>query len=313
MMHALRQGLRHTAAVPGLLLLLWLVNLLIALPAAVVVGEAIHDSVKWGAAHDQLREGFDTGWYGEFSAGAEGLAATFEPSQIGAGATLDAIEAWWSGGLFKMPLEIIVFGVVFASVWLFLMGGILSRLHRPWASSGFGGVFSEGSKYFSRFLRLGVISGILYYGIFRLSGWLFPWLQEATRDVTSEGRILGFNLVAAALIVGFTAVVKAVFDYAKISMVVGGRRGALLAALHGLEFVVRRPIATAGLVAFFGGATVVLVLLYSWMGPGVTQANPVSILLAIAASQLFLLGRLTLRLGLLGSEVALFESSRSPR
>jgi hypothetical protein len=193
------------------------------------------------------------------------------------------------------------------------MGGILSRLHRPWAGSGFGGVLSEGSAYFLRFLRLGLISGVLYYGIFRLSGWLFPWLTEATRDVTSEARILGFNLAAAVLVVGLTAAVKAVFDYAKISMVVGGRRGAVSAALHGLGFVLRRPIATAGLVAFFTGATVVLIVAYSWMGPGVAHANPGSILLAIAASQLFLLGRLILRVGLLGSEVALYERSRGPR
>ena len=66
MFDAIRQGLGRAVAAPGLLLLLWLVNLLIALPAAILIEESIHDSLKWSRARELLREGFDTGWYGEF-------------------------------------------------------------------------------------------------------------------------------------------------------------------------------------------------------------------------------------------------------
>jgi hypothetical protein len=311
MFHALRQGLRHVTAVPGLLAFLWLVNLLVAVPAAVVVGEAIHDSAKWSTANESLREGFDTGWFGEFKADAQGLAATFEASQIGVGSTFDALEAWWSGGLFRLPPSIIVLGAVFAGIWLFLMGGILSRLHRPWDRWRLGDLLAAGSEYFPRFVRLGVLSGALYYGILRLSAWLFPWLQEASRDVTSETRVLGYNLVAAGLIIGLLVGVKAVFDYAKISMVVDGRRSALSAALRGVGFVLSRPLAAGGLVALFGSLTAFIVVLYSLVAPGAEQSSPATILLAIAASQLFLVVRLTLRLGLLGSELALFERRHS--
>jgi hypothetical protein len=307
MLDALRQGFRHTAAVPGLLILLWLVNLLIALPAAVLVEESLHDSIKWGDANESLREGFDTGWYGEFSADAKGLAATFEPGQIGVGATLAALDGWWSGKLFELPLPVVAVGIVFACVWLFLLGGVLTRLHSPWDRLRAGEVFAAGREYFPRFLRLGILSAVLYYGVIRLSQWLFPWIGVATRDVTSETTILAYNVLGAGLIVGLFAVIKAVFDYAKISMVVGGRRSALSAAFHGLGFVLRRPLATGGLVAIFSILTVLLVAVYSQVAPGADQRSITTILLALAASQLFLLLRVALRLSLLGSELALFE------
>ena len=306
MFDAVRQGLGRVAAAPGLLALLWLVNVLIALPAAVLVEETIHDSVKWSLANDSLREGFDTGWYGEFTAGAEGLSATLEPSQIGVGASLDALEAWWSGGLFKVPAGIVALGVVFALAWLFLMGGVLSRLHRPWDRWRVGDLLAAGGEYFPRFLRLGLLSAILYYGIFRLSAWLFPWIKRATRDVTTETAVLGYNLLAGLLIVGLLVVVKMIFDYAKISMVVSQRRSALSAAFHGVGFVASRPLKTGGLVATFGTLTVILLVLYAWLAPGAGQSSPAAILLAIAVSQLFLVLRLAVRIGLLGSELALF-------
>jgi hypothetical protein len=309
MFDAIRQGLGRAVAAPGLLLLLWLVNLLIALPAAILIEESIHDSLKWSRARELLREGFDTGWYGEFKAGAEGLSATLEPSQIGVGASLDALEVWWSGRLFTLPIGVLAFGVLFACAWLFLMGGVLSRLHRPWDRWRVGDLLAAGGEYFARFVRLGLLSAILYYGIFRLSAWLFPWIESATRDVTTETAVLGYNLFAGLLIVGLLVVVKMVFDYAKISMVVSKRRSAVSAAIRGVGFVARRPLKTGGLVVSFGMFTVILLVLYSWVAPGAGGSNPAAILLAIAVSQLFLVLRLVVRVGLLGSELALFADA----
>ena len=309
MFDAIRRGLGRVAAAPGLLVLLWLVNLLIALPAAVLIEESIHRSLQWSRATESLRDGFDTGWYGEFKAGAEGLAATLEPSQIGVGASLDALEAWWSGSLFTVPAEVIAFGVLFAIVWLFLMGGVLSRLHRPWDRWRVRDLLAAGGEYFPRFVRLGLLSAILYYGIFRLSAWLFPWIKRATRDVTTETAVLGYNLLGGFLIVGLLVVVKMVFDYAKISMVLSKRRSAVSAAIRGAGFVARRPVKTGGLVIAFGMFTVMLLALYSRVAPGAGESSPAAILLAIAVSQLFLLLRLALRVGLLSSELVLFADA----
>ena len=172
-------------------------------------------------------------------------------------------------------------------------------------------VLSTGGHYFPRFLQLTLLAAPAYYGIFRLAQWLFPKIQDWTRDVTTETTVLAANLAAAALIILLLAVVKMTVDYARIAMVVEGQRRAVRALARGASVVIRHPVATLGLVALFAGASLAIVCLYALVGPGADQANGVTIVLAIAASQVYLMLRLALRLGLLSSELALFEAVQS--
>lgn len=310
MLGALVHGLRRTAAAPGLVILLWLASLVAALPAAVVVHEAIHRSVGTSLARESLRGGFDTGWFGEFEAASEGLPATLSPSHTGVGAVLDTLDAWWNGDLFRMPVSTLAFGVAFALLWLFLVGGALTRLHRPRDRMGWVDVVAAGGRLFPRYLRLAVLSAPLYYGVFRLAGWLFPKIEHLTRDVTLERTVLVYNMLAAVLIVLLLALVKMVGDYAKIAIVVENRRSSVLAFLAGCGFVLRHPISTLGLVSLFAVLTMALIAAFAAVAPGARESTVVGIILAIAASQVFLVLRTALRLGLLASQVVLFDEQR---
>lgn len=311
MLTAVRQGVRHLRAARSLVLLVWLAGLVVALPAAVIVQEAIHESVADRLMRDRLLRGFDTGWHGEFKANASGLEATLAPSQIGVGATLDALEAWWSGALFSLSPALIAFGLAFALVWLLLLGGILGRLRRPWNRWRLSEVLATGGHYFSRFLQLTLLAAPAYYGVYRLAKWLFPRIEHWTRDVTSETTVLAANLAAAALILLLLALIKMTVDYARIAMVVEGQRRALRALVRGASVVVRHPLATLGLVAVFAGASMAVIGLYSLVAPGADQSSGLTIVLAIVGSQIYLMVRVAIRLGLMSSELALFEAIQS--
>ena len=300
-------GLGRAVAWPRLVAVTWLANLLVALPAAVMLGDRLRRSVGKSEAGERLLEGFDFSWHGEFMSDAEGLERTFEPGRLVTGGWLENLDGWWSGRLFEQPAAILAFGGLFTLVWILLSAGVVAHYHRPPQRFRLAEFLADGGGFFFRFLRLSLISAPIYYGIFRLARWLFPSIEDAMRDVTAERTVLVYNLLAALVIVVLIATVKMGFDYARIAMVVEERRSSLLAALRGLGFVVRRPLVTWGLLLSFALLGLVLLALRLWLVPGVGQQSILAILAVFLLGQAFLLARLGLRLGLLAAELALYE------
>ena len=90
-------GLARAWRSPRLILGLWLLNFLAALPAAVLMSSILADSIGASRFHEGLRDGFDTDWSSEFAFETDGLADTFGPEILGHGAILQNLERWWRG------------------------------------------------------------------------------------------------------------------------------------------------------------------------------------------------------------------------
>ena len=169
-----------------------------------------------------------------------------QPSIVGRGAVYDNLESWFSGELFLNP-RTVAFGVAYALVWLFLLGGVLDRFARRERRFVFAPFMAAGARFFPRLLRLTVISGALYFGIYRLARWLFPWIERLTRDVTAERQVLLAHLGGALVVVALLGLVNLIFGYAKIVVVFEGRRGTLGALLRAARFVAGHPRKAIGL------------------------------------------------------------------
>ena len=96
---------------------------------------------------------------------------------------------------------------------------------------------SHGGEYFFRFVRLGVLAGFVYYGIYRFSAWLFRRIERATQDVTVEESVLAYVVVASLGVVFLLTFANMAFDYAKIATYRENRRSMVLAAVKGFGFV----------------------------------------------------------------------------
>ncbi len=303
------RGLGSALSAPGLLAWLWLANLLVALPAAVVVMAALEKSIGPSLVHENLRTGFDPGWFAEFEGEAEGIAATFTPAAVlGAGGFLKNLDAWLSGRLFELFPGALALGALYALIWACLLGGVLERFCQLGSAYPLRRFLADGGEYFLRFLRLAVLSGVLYYLIYRLARWLFRRLEDLTRDATSETVILAWVLGASALVALCLTVVRMAFDYAKIATVLEKRRSMLGAALAGFRFVLARPLRTLGLVLGFAILGALALGLYAVLAPGAGQASAGAVLLAFLAGQALLVLKLLLRLSLLAGEMALYRS-----
>ncbi len=307
-LRAISDGLWQAVAAPRVLLLLWLVNVLFALPVSLMIREALADSFGKSLVSRQMRDGFDLGWHAEFESRAGGFESTFGPTVSGPGPVYGNLESWWSGELFTAYPPLVGLGVGYAVLWALLLGGVLDHLARPGGKLTLERFFMAGGKYFTRFLGLLAISGVLYFLIYRLGLALYGWIEAASRDVTVEKTVYTRVLLASALIVSLLAVVRMIFDYAKIATVAEDRRNILGSAWAGLRFVLRHPLATLGVMVGFAVLGGSLFALYAWLAPGAGQSTLATVIAAFLFSQLYLVTRLAVRVGLLSGEMGLYQS-----
>jgi hypothetical protein len=299
---ALRNGVGRVRRAPALLLGLWMVTLLMALPPGLAVESAIRGHLGSSREAEAAVAGVNTEWWQEFGEGARGLAASFTPNVIGGAAALDNLSRFLDNG--SLPSPVFWLAAAYLALWLFLGGGVLDRLarDRPTRSTGF---FAACGTYFPRFVRLGVVSGLVYWFLFGpLHRWLFVDLYgRAIRDLTVERTAFYVN---AGLYVAFALLLVAcnvVFDYARIRMVVEDRRSMLGGLLASLRFIRRHAGAVIGLVLAHGVCFAAVFAAYVLAAPGAG-----SIWIAFMAGQAYLVARLFVKLAFMAAGTALFQS-----
>jgi hypothetical protein len=303
-------GLEKVVQFPSLIAWLYLTSVLLTVPLALSMRTLLKDSLGSSLVHENLRQGFDLDWYGEFSAGSAGLADSFGPSVVGSLPILSNLEKLLDGEILQADGTIFLAGLLFLLAWAFFAGGILDRYAHPDEPPTRAHFFSQNGKYFFRFVRLLIISLLFYWGIFRwVANPLHDWLEDATRDVTQEKTVMLFTLLVYTLVAFLLLLVSMVLDYAKIALVVERRRSALLACLRGARFVLAHPGSALGLYLLLTAVSLLLVWLYSLVAPGPGQSGAATILLAFLVGQIYLIARLGLKLWFLAGQTALFQSA----
>jgi len=304
---AFRDGLGRVYDAPPVLFGVYLLTLLLTLPLASVLRNAIIDDLGQSLTAGRVADGVDYGWWQEFEQRAGGLATTFRPSIIGFAAPIGNVSDLADHA--SLPAAIAAAVGAYLLIWAFLVGGVLDRYarQRPTRPAGF---FSACGVYFFRFLRLGLMALFAYALLFGLvHGWLFDGLYDRlTRDVTVERSAffvrLGLYVLFGLLVGG----VNLVFDYAKIRAVVEDRRSMIGALRAGARFVWRHRTATIGLYLVVGCLFALILAAYAAVAPGVWGPGW-STVRGLALAQLYVLARLWVKLVFYASETSLFQLS----
>ncbi|HZB25741.1 MAG TPA: hypothetical protein VE379_06400 [Vicinamibacterales bacterium] len=303
---ALGEGVRRVNRAPLVLIGMFLVTLLVALPLALALRGMIEAHLGASLAAEAAASGVNMAWWQEFAAQASGLGRTFAPSLIGFGAVLDNL----SGLLDNAPLAATIGGATLAwlVLWSFLSGGVLDRYarDRPTRTTGF---FAACGTHFWRFLRLGAAGWVVYLLLFGLlHGAIFDTVARASSDLTVERR--AFALQAAGYLV-FGALMLfwvAVFDFARVRIVVEDRRSALGALLASLRFVRRHRGRVAALYLLNGALFVLLLAVYAATAPGAPRSGA-HMVVVVVVGEVYILARHYLKLLFYASEVALFQGT----
>jgi hypothetical protein len=301
----MRDGIARVNRAPVILACAFLVTLLSALPFSMVIRDALQAHLGDSMIAEQVAQGVNVQWWSEFTRQAGVLGRTFQPGIIGFAAVLDNLSAFADAEARPSPL--LWLGACYLLLWLFLAGGVLDRYARarPTRSYEF---FMACGVYFVRFLRLAPFMALAYYLLFAV---VHPLLLEQlfaqlTHNVTTERTAFAVRLALYAIFGTLLAIVSIVFDYAKVRAVVEDRRSMIGAIVAGARFAGRHAAAVATLYLLIACLFVALLLVYAIASPGAGSTGA-GTWLGIVIGQLYLLGRLWIRLVFFASETALFQ------
>ncbi len=302
---ALRDGIARVNRAPVVLGCAFLVTLLAALPFAMVMRDALRAHLGNSMVAEQVARGVNVQWWSEFTEQAGTLGKTLHPGIIGFAAVLDNISAFADGE--PRPSPLLWLGAGYLLLWLFLAGGILDRYARarPTRSYEF---FMACGVYFLRFIRLAPLIAITYYVLFAVvHPLLFEQIYpEMTRDVTTERTAFFLRLALYGVFATLLVLVSIVFDYAKVRAVVEDRRSMIGAVAAGARFARRNATAVATLYLLIGSLFALLLLVYAIASPGGASTGA-GVWLGIVIGQLYVLGRLWIRLLFFAADTALFQ------
>ena len=302
---ACRDGIGRVLRAPAILAGVWLLTLVVSLPLALGLRSMLEQHLGSSLAADTAVSGVNYDWWQEFDDQATGLGVTFKPTIIGFGAVLDNLSAFLDND--RRPVVIVGAAAAYIALWIFLAGGIIDRYARGHATRA-SGFFAACGVFFFRFVRLGVVMGIVYWFLFRyVHGYLFDTLYprlirevsvERTAFVMRAGLYLIFGLLVGAC--------NLVFDYAKVRAVVEDRHSMIGAVGAALRFVRRNAGAAIALYAIDVMLFGVALAAYAAVAPG-AGAGGWSVWSGLAVGQAYILARLFVKLVFWASETSLFQ------
>jgi hypothetical protein len=301
-----RDGWKRVVAAPAIAAGVFAMTIALALPMAVVLRGEIATHLHGSLRASSVADGVDWDWWQEFTGQATGLGTTLTPSVIGFATTLDSISSVLDRKAIAGPIAMAL--AFYLAGWAFLSGGIIDRYarQRPTRTYGF---FAASGVFFFRFVRLGVVSGIVYWWLFAyVHRWMFDSaFVSLTRNLSVERTAflwrVAFYAIFGALLIG----VNVLIDYTRIRIVVEDRRSALGAIGAAWRFVRQHWTRVLGLYVMNSIAFLVLAAIWAIVAPG-AGGGGLSIAVTFAFTQLYVIARLLMKLQFIASQTALFQS-----
>jgi hypothetical protein len=327
MLTALRHGFSGLARNGGLVLVVLVVNLGLALLLAIPLASELDRDLAHTGASSRMLYGFDYDWWGAWSEDQDGLARSFRPDAFGIGFAFKNLDALLRGrlplGLFPEagraerlpsssrdgppPLGSLVLGVaaLYLLAQVFLAGGLLGVLRSPHGGWTFRGLIHGAGFYFGRLFRVSVLALALAWVVFALNVPFARWVDGWVREAVSERAALYLGVGRHGVLFLALLAVHAVASFARVIVVREERQSAALAVLSSLGFCARNAFAVAGQYAVIVAGGVLLLAAWAGFDARFAVIGWKSQLVALLAFQALLAARIALRLGLMGSQLAL--------
>ena len=327
MLSAIKDGLAGIRRSYGLVFLLLGVNLGLAAGLAIPFSNQMKkDLAKTGSA-ESMMYGFDFSWWSQWSEKQTGFAGNFGPDMLGAGFAFKNLDLLLRGqlpaGLFARQREedgengngggpgldpvILGLGLGYLLLQVFLTGGLLGVLRGDQGSWTLRGLLQGSGFYFGRLLRIAMLALLADFILFRLNLPFARWADDHAREAISGASAMAWTLGRHALLLLALLAVHMVSTYAKVIVVLEERSSALLAFVSALSFCARNLLRAAGLYGLIALASVLLLALWSTLDGAWTVTGYKTQLLALLLAQSLVLGRIALRLTLLGGQLSLYR------
>lgn len=309
---AMIDGLVIVAHRPSLVVWVWILVFLFALVGSFGVQGELVEAIGQSRLADDMKGSIDVGLIEEIAAGSDGLLSSIQAVRLSSAATFDNVDIWLSGDWVSEHRGLVAVGILFVVAWVFYQGGVVEHLINRRPKLRISEFFEASGEYFWRLLRLSLVTGIAYYGVYRIGSRLFPWIEDSTVDVTSERLAMSLYAAGALILIAMLSLVHLTSDYAKISLVMHHRRSSLLAAISALFQILAHPVQTFGLLGLSASLLLILQLLYFWVSPSPEWRSVAALVAIFVIGQMYVLGRWAIRLSRLSAQIQLVESWARP-
>jgi len=232
------QGFQTTNKRVRMVVYLWLINFVFSLLIVTPVYFLINKDISRSLMADQIVKGIDFLWLGDIIYKYQ----DFFPALVG-----------W----FLIP------GVLFLLLYVFLNGGIIGRIVAQEERINLTSFISDCGKYFFRFLRVFLISLVMYVvvfgGIFRGISALFKlW----TKNASTEWPLILSSILTFLIQVLLFSIVRMFFDYVRVRLVVEDSKKTIRATLLNLAFIGKRFFRVWSLYLLVGLIVVIFGVVY---------------------------------------------------
>lgn len=302
------QGWKRVNQFKKMWLFIFLVNIIFALILAFPMQKTLQDSFGNSLVEDNMRKEFDYGWYRHFQYEGKGLSGAFFAFVGGWGAVVENLDRLVTGELFSQHYSLMALGIIYLLLNIFFMGGIIGLYNTPDTKFTIAQFLSQAGTYFGRFFRLFVISLPFYIFLVymlraRLTMSIFTSMIDKNVEWPSFLMSLGVNILALFLL----CLINMIFDYAKISTVVQQGKSMLRQTGRAIKFVFKNFSKTLRLYYLIFIVGIILVAIYALIESHFDQTILASLIFIFLIQQLFILGKIWIRLTFYASQLALFK------
>ncbi len=272
-------------------------NLLVAALLLVPFMQVFEDSLGPGLYRDKLVGQLDYDWYTLFTDRVTGFASTFTPWVLGAGPFARNWEVLLDGDLTELPWVIVSLGALYTLLNSFLLAAAVGSLALDPEGTSFREFFRNGGMFFGRFFRLAVLAVLAFWFV---GSWIVEPLSDLVEKLTNaavtDRGAFYWNVTHYVIVLVIFLFLNMLFDYAKIKTALEDRTSVVVAFFSALKFCTTSFFSSFGfylLITVVGLACVVLYTGIEWLLP---QQGWLTILLAAIVQQLYMMGRLTVKL-----------------
>jgi hypothetical protein len=295
----------------------------LAIPLAATLEKDLHDTAS---ARTMVR-GFDFPWWSQWAGEHSGWVSTFGPDIFGKGFAFMNLQALLGGELparlFVHETEgaprtrppsgdgfdplVLALGALYLVLQTFLAGGVLGVLRGSGSAFTARGLLHGSGFYFGRMARIATLALLADAALFALNAPLARWADRHALESATETGALAWSFGQKGLLLLGILFVHMLSCYAKVVTVVEERQSATLAFVSATSFCLGHLRQTLG--HYWGIALLGVALLAAWSAADshwIATGYRTQVATLLLAQGL-ILGRIVLRVALLGGQVSLYR------
>jgi len=274
-------GMRTVFHNSRLVFLIWFFNALSALVLTVPILNILMDNLGRSLLSDTLALHFDYMWFVQF-------------------------QNLYKVNFDQLPLSIYTVVGIYTLLQTFFLGGLISVFHIP-EKNHIVDFFYGGVKYFFRFVKITLISILLYIAAFIIIDYMGQLIHLIFRNSESIRIEFVFFALRYVLLIFFIGIVSIISDYAKVALAVNDRTKVFKEVYSSILFIKNNfsiVFVTFLIVAIIGGIGAIV---YNVIGMAIPRTPYYMLLISFLLQQMLIIFRLLVRMLFCATEVNLYK------